>query len=245
MELLAKIRDKVFTFFDPAYSVRYEISQVSYQNMVDQIQKENLFRYYCIVSFENLEYVYNRIRFKIKDSKYYLLNRFWYKSHLVDTKLPKGAFHEFHNKVLHATFNELVDFVEIEKAHWYLWCEPDHQLSTINKFKRWAGFRVRSPELGIRALEEERNLVNEMPGTQSAHQAKIATEILELYDWWVNVRPGRDAIYEMLDERFDQLKTVKQRQKYIKKMSYMSKTYNNEDKRMMGRVIKIMECIWT
>jgi|GEM_PF-6768358 len=50
------------------------------------------------------------------DIKWYLKNRFFYKTHLIDFKLPKGKWYEYDERILYANFELLVDFLENDKT---------------------------------------------------------------------------------------------------------------------------------
>lgn len=58
----------------------------------------------------------------INNVRYYCRNRWATKTHIMKTGLKPGQWYEFETRVMHGLFNELVDFVEVEKAnHMVAW----------------------------------------------------------------------------------------------------------------------------
>ena len=55
---------------------------------------------------------------KLYDIKYWLVNRFSTKTHaLTSSTLERGQWHDLDSRILFCLFDELVNFVETEKAH--------------------------------------------------------------------------------------------------------------------------------
>jgi len=153
--------------------------------------------------------------------QYYLNNRFVDKRHYLKTKLPPGQWNEFDTRILHGLFEELVDFIEVEKAHHHIaW--GDKELREKYNTPRWCrpgffGLRYRgwrSPRAGIDHLLWEESLVyDESCGTKEGDdgfgeplpQAIAAKETHTLYSWWKFVRPNRPDPYEAsgVDEYYD------------------------------------------
>ena len=140
--------------------------------------------------------------------KYYLRNRF-ISSHMLKTGLPKGKFHEYDTKLLHGVFNELVDFIEIEKAHMQVWCGGKDNKKYSNPFwhkfwpLRWIEWRC--AEAGIDHLNLEIGLVyNTDCGIEESDpllgkltpQAESAIWLLSAYKWWTIERPSRVDPYD-------------------------------------------------
>ena len=163
------------------------------------------FRYW--LAEEGLDAVQDFVRWpieRINDVRYYLNNRFASRTHtLTSHSLEKGRWHEFEKRLLHCAFDELVNFVEIEKA-WMTVCwneEASEQFNTPWWRKNWWGrwfVQWRSPEAGLHHLAWEMELKNiewvdptdPIYGTPTP-QATSAKEQLALYYWWKHVRPHR------------------------------------------------------
>lgn len=111
-------------------------------------------------------------------------------------------------RLLHGMFNELVDFVEIEKAwHHVIWDkEARYKFNTPWWRKgpfllRWNPWRC--PEAGLEHLKWEMTLTSDyewlpkcerrqQPGYNTpTPQALDAKEVFELYTWWKATRPSR------------------------------------------------------
>lgn len=141
---------------------------------------------------------------RINDVRYYLNNRFSSRTHaMTSSTLEKGKWHEFETRLLHCTFDELVNFIEIEKA-WIHVCWNDEAREKFHTpwwRKRWWGrwfVQWRCPEAGLEYLNWEMELKNtdwvdptDPEYGLSTPQAKAAKEQWKLYYWWKYVRPLR------------------------------------------------------
>lgn len=150
---------------------------------------------------------------RLRDLTYWINNRFVEQTHVCRTGLKKGEWHETGERMLHGLFNELVWFVSEQKSWMEYISHPDKYrhlpfLKTTWPFRHFTNFNY--PELGLAYLEWEKGLVydegwygypsrefsdekkaNYPDYGQMTPQARSATEIGELYDWWVNARPKR------------------------------------------------------
>lgn len=178
--------------------------------------------------------------------------------HIVNTGLEPG-YYDTDDRMLHANFNLLVDFVEIEKAWMNTWTDNSKysELSWFDKKFR----RFRSSEDGVAYLTWEI--------TQSSleHQSEAAKEILELYTWWKVTRPSRpdpfvEAGYNEVfkdqdllgEDRFVKDETgeyytmkpfSKKEHAVFKKVTKIENKYNKEDEQMLIRLLKIRRSLWT
>jgi hypothetical protein len=97
---------------------------------------------------------------------------------------------------------------------------------------------------------------------QMTQQAKNAAEIVELYNWWVNIRPkrsdpmneggwlaycdhmsaryGDDVLHE---ERTDEERALSKQA--LDKTNEIEQAYDDEDTVMMKRLIEIRDSLWT
>ena len=161
---------------------------------------------------EGFDYVQKFINWPadcINSIRYWLNNRFVTRTHQLTSKLKPGQWHEFDERILHCVFDELVNFVEIEKA-WMKVCWGDEE--TRKKYalpfwrKQWWTrwfLQWRCPQAGIDHLLWEMSLTNvdyvdpsDPEYGKPTHQALKAQEILDLYQWWTVVRPARPDPYE-------------------------------------------------
>ena len=147
---------------------------------------------------------------RINDIRYWLNNYFITKTHtLTSSSLERGKWHELDERILHCVFDELVNFVEIDKA-WMHVVFADEE--TRNKYKlpfwrkqwwtRW--FKVwRSRQAGLDHLAWEMSLTNEefleegeKHLAKPTGQAETAKEVYDLYTWWTVTRPARPDPYD-------------------------------------------------
>jgi len=136
---------------------------------------------------------------KLDDIRTYCRNRFIDKLHYAPTRLEAGKWHETDTRMLHANFELLVDFIEVEKAHMALWSDSSKPRPWWRKFRltSWAPFR--SKELGMEYLQWEASLAKNEDWVskddptygQPTPQAEAAKEQIALYTWWKEVRPAR------------------------------------------------------
>jgi hypothetical protein len=163
------------------------------------------FRYW--LAEEGLDKIQNAIWWpidKLYDIKYYINNRWVTTTHALTAHpkdIKRGQWCDLTGRILPCLFNELVDFVEIEKA----WSNIAWDKKAREKHKvpfwgvGWFRWRTwRSAEAGIEHLRWEMTLTNEewLDEDQKHEagptgQANAAKEILELYTWWKEVYPTR------------------------------------------------------
>jgi hypothetical protein len=142
----------------------------------------------------------------INDVRYYCRNRWITKPHVIKTNLPAGRWYELETRVLHGLFNELVDFVEIDKAsHMIAWgSREDKNKYSVPWWKRiqltnWGTWRC--PQAGLDHLRWEMSLDDPAKDIHERcdGQAQAARETMILYTWWKEIRSVRDdnAAYEI------------------------------------------------
>ena len=155
--------------------------------------------------------------------RYHIKNRYRH-SHCLCSTLEKGQYHDFRELLLYASFDSLVEFVEIEKA------SMCHNGEEDGRFKR-------SREKGMECLEWESNL--EFP----EEQAEVAKKIIDLYTWWKDVRPYREDPYEVLEwgEGIFDMKF-----KYsIEEITRLEDEYDQEDQEKLKQLVDIRLGLWT
>lgn len=195
----------------------------------------------------------------INEIRVYLRYRFVLKSHLIQTGLRPGEWHEVDTQLLHGCFSTLVDFVECQKANMQVWSKKDVDQPLWRRFSllRWGQYR--SKEDGIAYLKWEMSLIdNGIP----SHQSIAATEIYNLYKWWTEDRPKRVDAYELAGwNRFEEQhptdrtkfrltsnRTPEERAELgdiFKRAGIIEEQYRQEDDEMLIRLIRIRKSLWT
>lgn len=159
--------------------------------------------------------------------------------HLINTGLEKGEYHENDTRMLHGMFNILVDYVEVELAHMMmLQLDPAIKLNSS----------TRNREAGLKHLDWE--ILN-----TSTEQSQSASDIKELYLWWVDIRPNRPAAADVSGwKNFCELREFGEdmgeeerslAQTLLTQYNDINTQYSNEDTEMMIRLIKLRSHLWT
>jgi hypothetical protein len=149
------------------------------------------------------------------------------------------------DRIFYASFNLLKNFVEIEKAHMNAWCGEKE---------------LKGRKAGVAYLTWETEL-GEDGGFGQAEKAK---EVLELYTWWVDVRPNREDAYDdtrwntyhklrkdiygddgMLADHKDTPELTKLRKELFDKSNKIETNSIKEDDEMFMRLVKIRKGLWT
>jgi hypothetical protein len=151
-------------------------------------------------------------------------------------------------------FDMLADFVEVEKA----WMNV-----VFTKRKPWSGWGRthwwRSRDEGLAHLEWEIGLgdPNLPEEERNEQQAKDAQEIKDLYTWWKDVRPNRpdpaqvsgwDKVcdkWHILSDKDNCEEKESEVDIALKKQNVIEKEYEDEDSRMMKRLINVRKALWT
>lgn len=214
---------------------------------------------------------------RINDVRYYINNRFFVKSHALTAHprdIKPGQWCDVGNRFVPCLFNELVDFVEIEKA-WMHVAWDDDAKKTFNVpwwrkqwYTRWFG-PWRCKEAGIAHLQWEMSLTYSDDWIDKADplygkptpQAVAAKEVYDLYKWWTEVyanRPdpieasGWSALCETMRSdgligMLDDMSNVTQddRVKSLNKIDEIEAAYEEEDEQMLIRLIRIRNSLWT
>lgn len=178
----------------------------------------------------------------------YVRNRFIDRLHLLDTKLPKGMYHELDTRLLHGAFEALVDFVEVEKAGMQCWNDNEY---VKPKWFKWGSNR--NPSAGIAYLNWEISL-----GDDSGRQSEAAQIMLDLYNWWTVVRPSRPdpwEVYhvEMADGESDSIFSIISRdpekakfdREQFDKMYQLENQYMEEDTQQVQKLMAHRQSMWT
>jgi len=204
------------------------------------------------------------IKWKYDNIRYWIRYRTYDKYHIVDTGL-KPDYYDASTIMLHADFNILKEFVEVEQA-WQSYCWSDEYKEKATWCEKHMPFYrffypFRRPDIGIKHFEWAATLDDPKlpPHERCDHQAVAAREILTIYDWWVNQRPARkeiehtpydnqglDGILACFDDDFD--RTAPDfivHQKSMDDAGKQEEEWHDEDEQMLIRLIKVRRSLWT
>ncbi|MBI5346010.1 MAG: hypothetical protein HZB76_02560 [Chlamydiae bacterium] len=148
---------------------------------------------------EGLDFLQNLGRWPL-NLRHYLDNRWFAKTHALTSNLKRGQWHDFDTRLLHALFDELVNFVEIEQAWHFLLCsKEDRKKYKLSWYRKNFSFGWRCKEAGLAYLEWAAGLKNnedwieknDPSFDQPTEQALAAQQTILLYKWWKEERPRR------------------------------------------------------
>lgn len=228
---------------------------------------------------EGLDYIQDFVMWpidKLYAIKYWLVNRFVTKTHaLTASSLKPGEWQEFETRVLHCLFDELVNFVEVEKAWSHVvWSSKEDRKQYNIPWHGTGWFRIRtwrSPQAGLDHLDWESQLTigkswgvdeDDPKFGQLTHQAVAAQELSALYHWWKYERPARSDPYDaggwtaICDRRtknnskdwLGEDETPEERAESRQALDLtheIEKRYDDEDTEMLIRLVKIRQRLWT
>ena len=135
------------------------------------------------------------------DSVRYWIHNYVSGTHRMNSNLKVGQWHEFEERLLHASFDTFVEFIEVETAHSHIcWSDKEerskYDIPWYDRTRWFRWFHVwRSPQAGIDHLKWEMTLDTPDPTDPHWHantrQANAAREKMALYTWWKHIRPNR------------------------------------------------------
>jgi len=164
------------------------------------------------ITEEGLTYLQNFVTWpidKLYSIKYWFLNRYVTQTHVLKSNLKRGEWHEFDERMLHCLFDELVDFIEIEKAWKNIAFDSKAREKYLSPWYALGWFRTRAwrcPEAGLDYLDWESQLIKDKDwGIQEdsplfgtpTDQAFAAQEQSALYHWWKFERPVRKDPHDL------------------------------------------------
>lgn len=219
----------------------------------------------------SVENVFNWPTESIYKIKYYIVNRWVDQSHALvahPKHIAPGHYMDLSYRILYCLFDELVDHVEIERA--YLSVRWDKEKTKNMKWWQagiWRTRTYRNASAGLEYLQWETTLTNEewLPEDKK-HEAKLtpqaiaAKEIIELYKWWVDIRPNRPDPYDesgwsdhcedkrnrgigIMEEDPDENR--EETRKILDRCREIENNYEQEDTEMLTRLIAIRGHLWT
>jgi hypothetical protein len=167
----------------------------------------------------------------------YIRNRYIDKLQYLHTGLKPGEYYDLDYRIIHALFNELVDFVEKDLSHLSRW-----DRNKTYKFKNG-----RCIEAAYDYFKWANNLKR---GGKLTEQAKASRKIQKLYEWWKNKRPNRVDPFSFSQFSYDiddilDGKQIKEKQKDLKKAYDLELSQENEDTEMLVELIKVRNHLWT
>ena len=198
-----------------------------------------------------IEAVYEFVTAPYYNTRYYIRNRFYRKTHVLRTDCPVGEYRDTDERLLTAMANAIIDYVEIELAYKHMWCGSDEVENA-----QWRNGRC--PELGLKYLEWEMELDNPELGlyTRADSQAKSAREVKAIYDW-ANARPLRPdpmdvsgwsefcAKYPNMWRKQETPEQAEESAVALKKLREIEAQYEQEDEDMLIRIVKVRKSLWT
>jgi len=224
------------------------------------------------IAEEGLDYLQNTIMWpvdKLYSLKYYIVNRWIDQSHALvahPEHVKPGQWMDLDYRILYCLFDELVDFVEIEKAYSnFRWDAEKQKDMRWWQGGRWRTRTWRSAEAGIDYLKWEMSLTDEewiddKSKAKPTAQAEAAQEILELYTWWTETYPNRPDPFDLSgwsarceDKRergigffeTDPEEDREETRKILDKNNEIEAQYNQEEEEMLIRLIKLRGSLWS
>jgi hypothetical protein len=231
------------------------------------IAKMKKFRYWLAEGdFDHLQDILFFPQRCMKDLYAYIHNRWICKSHALTSGLRRGQWYDFDTRLLHAVFDELVNFVEIELAWMKVVCSKEkYEKCKSPWFRSW-----RCPEAGIaylnwaETLQEERLDQNNPSYGLPTDQALAAQQIHQLYRWWKEERPQRPDPSEVsgwsayCEEKrkiaeaggkdgwfFSNKKEYDGSEELLRKYHQMEQEQVDEDTAMLIKLVKLRQSLWT
>lgn len=213
-------------------------------------------------------------RDKFYNIKYYVVNRWIDQSNALvahPANIKPGGYMDLSGRIFVCLFDELVDFVEIEKAYCNVrWDSASYSNKKWWQAGPWRTRTWRSPEEGVAHLNWEISLRDDVYdedgsviGQKPSQQSLDAQEILDLYNWYTVTRKSREdpmdvsgwseycdynrdrGIEFFSPDRYDEVYTHERVSKIHKTMNKIEQEYEDEDTEMLIRLIKIRKTLWT
>lgn len=201
------------------------------------------------------------VKRKLSDAKWWVIYRTTERYHRLDTGLEPG-YHEIDTVMLNVNFNILKNFVEVETASRMYWSNERKSITWCERHMPF--YRVfypfRRPDLGIQQLDWAATLDDPSlpPNDRSDKQAQDAREMKILYKWWVEDRPNRKeyklasydeqnlGILGCFDDEFNaDAEDYKAHIVSMDEQDKKRKEWEEEDQKMLIRLINIRSSMWT
>jgi hypothetical protein len=210
---------------------------------------------------------------KVDDLNCYIRNRWFTRSHALTAHpddIRPGSWCDTGDRFIYCLFNELVNFVEIELAMFHIaFADKEERKKYHTPFwsQKWGTWRC--PQAGLNNLLWQSNLKfdddwiseDDPKFGKPTPQAENAKEIIALYKWWLEERPGRpdpmdesgwSAICNQHSETHNDVLCAladqddNQESKHALDLCRkIEDAYEKEDESMMIRLIKTRHGLWT
>jgi len=167
----------------------------------------------------------------------YIKNRFIDKIHYIRTGLKPGEYYDLDYRILNGLFYELVEFVESEQAHLMKVYEKERNYKFINGRCVRAGLDYLNWACNLRLDENYGLTKDDKDYGKLTDQAKTAYKILKLYNWWKN-RSNRLDPHDVFSKEKDG-------KYYYREIQKLEEAYEQEDTKMLIKLIKIRGSLWT
>lgn len=231
-----------------------------WEDWEEKAKKAHPVRYWLAEEFLDwLQDVISYPKEKCLDTVNYLYNRFYYKTHCLNSKLKKGEYHELDTKMLECLMNEMVEFVETEFALMQVVFNDERKQKYNYPKSRFKQRFWRSPEAGLDYIQWQKSLLND--DGSIPEQVEYAKILEDIYIWWTKDYPNRPDPYEVsgwsdyCEERrelnngklfgskmTDELE--KKGEEARKMMQDMEDFYLKEETDMLVNLIKIRKYLW-
>lgn len=216
--------------------------------------KENApIRYFLVENGPHIAAI-NRIKW-FKNDVLNSIKYFFSAPNIIKTGLPR-RYHDAPELMFHGCFSLLVDYVEKECAHMNCVFDTKEKKKEFLKWKRFLPRflrfnKNRHKEFGLEHLRWEISL-----GDESPVQSKDAEEILKLYLWYTKIRPNRiepecpemperESFFSMFSEEWKNTQEYVEFEKYCDEMTRLETQWEEEDDRMLVRLVKVRHALWT
>lgn len=196
----------------------------------EKIKKETPFKYFVYVTIDTIEWSFKSLLMLPSNIRYAFRAAFIENTHIVKTGLSRFEYHETDTVLLHASFEKLVEFVEVEQA-WMHHVFEDQRGYPLRKRTRILKFHnpfFDCPEDGIKHLRWSIATIQEQGMEEDF--VKHKNKIIELYKWWKFERPNRPNPYNDEKDYYDMNLEIKQYE---------------EDTEKLVELMKIRSGLWT
>lgn len=181
-------------------------------------------------------------------------------------------YHEIDELMLYVNFQFLADYVELELAQ-----ITSYRLkyTKLQKFyRRWMPYKIqkllfrRDGKAGIKEIQYQ------IKNTDHKESIKNYKKIIELYNWWTNIRPNRidgfkqsglDKFHSKMREKYSDIlgfelhmilaglnknddvdkKDIKQHHTLLDRMRKIDEKHDEEDSNMLISLIKLRHYLWS